>query len=352
MNSTFNSIRFSNIDFLNITDCLYTLDFRATGEELDKNIAAMFKYENIIEWLGPHTDTKRHIAANELLYGAYSDQYILHIAPRILHKSHKSIYSRLVRRPEGVTSLWVGVPHPDADSFAQKYSLSINYDYPTFLKRNDKIAQKKLFKDLSPPWQRYKTHDQLMTAINNSPDSYLKKQIGAGGFRVIKLASVKPEKLRKILAKTRADEWYIESAALGQPWSIQCLKNNNGNITIFGLTKQKITNDTIYIGSDIYDISLISDDVRRQLTDALNRVEPLLKDYVGFFGIDYMLHHKSITVLECNIRLTAATIPTLLRNEQEPKTIASYTEDQESSRDTVIAHDDIHHTYDVLSFAN
>ena len=50
------------------------------------------------------------------------------------------------------------------------------------------------------------------------------------------------------------------------------------------------------------------------VAETCRRIDSLIHSYTGFFGIDLMISKDSLDVLECNIRLTAATLPTLLAN--------------------------------------
>jgi hypothetical protein len=79
----------------------------------------------------------------------------------------------------------------------------------------------------------------------------------------------------------------------------------------------------------------------------------LLKDYIGFFGLDFIIGEDGmVLILEANIRLTAATIPTLLAN-MAGGTDASYKEDLNLDNllesDVVLAQGE-DGTGDVLSF--
>lgn len=352
---TFKSINLEDVKFLNDEHCLYSIDFRATGEELFRDIDAMFKYENVTKWLGGIGEkAKRHISVNEKLADYDTSLLEVHVAQRILDASHVSIYDRLNEPDEEIKSIWVGVPHPSADKYAKQNNLNINYNYESFLIRNDKITQKKLFKGMTPAWHQFSSKDLLLDAIEKHPEAYMKKRLGAGGYSVFKLSDTPIVKILKQLESTDPSDWYIESPALGSPWSVQCISDLNGSITIFGANKQRIENDTIYCGAKIYDVNYLSPKVKDQLLKVIDLSQPILRDYVGFFGIDFMMEDDNVEVLELNVRLTSASIPTLLRNKLGLKTTAIFKEDVELSmlreNDVIFIEDDCHRLNDTLSF--
>lgn len=356
MQVKFHPAQVRDIKFLQKEDCLYAVDFRATGEELTRNIAAMFKYENSGQWFGGFASgtAKRHIIVNETVSNLSASLFEAHIAHRDIEQSHMSVFSRLETVPTSIKSLWTAIPHPDADKFASENGLVLNTTYESFLKTNDKITQKKLLGDLTPSWAQYDTREDLLKAASQSKSSYLKKRIGAGGFNVFKLDSMNTQKLQKVLDHTSPDDWFIEAEALGEPQSIQGLIDTDGNATVFGLTKQSIVEETIYIGAEILDVTKMSKSLKAYISSAIHTLAPVLKGYVGFFGIDFMIDGKDIKILECNIRMTAASIPALLRNNIGAKTSATYTEDKRNNDllpgDIVIAVDRIREESDTLSF--
>jgi len=356
MQIDFRSIQSKDISFLQKEDCLYAIDFRATGEELTRNIDAMFKYENSCQWLGGFSSdaTKRHIIVNETAKKIDGSLYEAHVAPRVVEESHKSVFSRVAPAPTGVKSLWTAIAHPDADRFAKENNLTVNVTYTSFLKANDKLAQKELLGDFTPDWAQFDTPKELLEAASKAKNSYLKKRIGAGGFNVLKLGSVEAQTIQKILDKADPAEWYIEEEVLGEPQSVQGVIDDNGTITVFGFTRQTIVEDVMYVGAEIFDISSMPTSLRESITSAILSLEPLLKEYVGFFGIDFIASDDNIQVLECNARLTAASIPTLLRNKMGAKTTATFTEDKPNneikSDEIILGVDELRNESDTLTF--
>lgn len=356
MQIKFHSVHIRDIKFLQNEDCLYAVDFRATGEELTRNIDAMFKYENGCQWFGGFSTStaRRHIIVNETVSNLNTSQFEAHMAPRNIKNSHISVFSRLEVVPSGIKSLWTAIPHPDADKFASDNDLNLNTTYESFIKANDKITQKKLLNDYTPGWTQYRTLKELKDAAGRSKSSYLKKRIGAGGFSVFKLDSMDTRKLSKILDNANPSDWFIEEAVLGEPQSVQGLIDTDGKVTIFGFTKQQIVDETIYMGAELLDVTRMPMSLQAHISSAIRTLKPLLGDYIGFFGIDFMADNEDIKILECNVRMTAATIPALLRNKLGAKTSATYTEDKENKDlqpgDIVIAVDQIREESDTLSF--
>lgn len=358
MDSIFRSIGVSDIDFLSEQSSLYSIDFRATGEALDLNIYAMFKYENLTKWFGGvGGDMKRHIVVNDDFgdNNQASSKLDVHIARRDVGTPSLSVYDRLDSTPQGVQRLWVGVPHPSADLYAKKHNLSLNYNYKSFLERNDKIVQKGLLGDLTPAWRLFNNQEDFLEAIQGSSDIFLKKRHGAGGYGVISILRSSPQVVNSSLDGADYRDWYAEERAPGVPWSVQCLLNQQGDVTVFGVSEQYIEDETVYVGARVEDVANMSVGLRTQVAVALERLGPLLEDYVGFFGIDFIVNEDNkIQVLECNVRLTAATIPTLLRNSMGEITVGRYREDvpkyDVSEDDIILASDDRHLASDTLSF--
>lgn len=345
-----------DIGFLDDPKTLFSVDFRATGERIDKDIPEMFKYENTVAWLFPAVDsTKRHVIVNEKFENTQDSNVTPHLAPRVISSPHISLYERVAdAKLEGITHLWVGVPHPAADDFAKKQNLEINYSYSSFLKLNDKLSQKKYLGNMTPKWQEFSSDLELKTAVSSGGNFFLKKRLGAGGYSSFLLSNTSPEIIEKNIAGTEFTDWYIEERADGTPWSVQCVASPDGEIIVFGASEQHMESDTpIYVGAEIRSVSSLPVSYQNQIIDALAASAPLLHGYTGFFGIDFMAKDDSILILEFNVRLTAATIPTLLLNSMSANTTALYAEDvdpQAVDTGLVYAVDDIGKTQDTISF--
>ena len=108
-------------------------------------------------------------------------------------------------------------------------------------------------------------------------------------------------------------KWYYEVEAHGAPHSVQIYKHGS-EYTLYGFSKQYM-DGTHFVGAKILDIKAVMEDrLYNFVTETCRRIDSLIHSYTGFFGIDLMISKDSLDVLECNIRLTAATLPTLLAN--------------------------------------
>lgn len=313
MNIIKSPIKSSQIKFLNRDKTLYSSDFRAIGESMEYKIPAMWKYENLMPWIVDEryvsvnaTKGLEYISENKYIFVEKDDD------PRI------SIYQRLIDLgiDKSIEGLWVAVPHPDADAFAKEEELSINYLYSDFLSKNDKFTQKRLLADLTPGWEIVKDRDYLNQLIKTKKTGFLKRRLGSGGFTIFNLETSALDKKFIDLFNGAPSDWFFEEFANGYPCSIQCVKDEGSNdVIVFGYSEQIITEGKYFAGSKIKKLNSLSEDVFNQLSEAINKLEPLLHDYEGFFGVDFMLDDNGkVLVLESNIRLTAATIPTLLTN--------------------------------------
>lgn len=356
MSIKFVSLDVHDIKFLNEADTLYSIDFRATGEELDRDIPAMFKYENTPYWLGgfKRKELKRHVVVNETVSDECDDQ-IQHSAKRDLNIPHRSIYQRLTELPGSINKIWVGIPHPDADQLSRDENIDINYTYPDFLHRNDKVRQKELLQDLTPGWSRYDNLAKLVSVCSETKNGYLKKRHGAGGFSIIKLTpDTTKEKIQQHINDSSVNDWYIEESVDGLPWSAQCLRDQDGVVKVFGFSQQKIVDNTIYAGGSLIDVSRVSNTTKTSIENAINNLSVLLDNYVGFFGIDFIEQNDKIQILEFNIRLTAASLPALIRNKLGTKSLGIYAEDKKKDdlreNDIVFATDEIRKEHDTLEF--
>lgn len=317
-------IKPEEIEFLQDNHTLYTCDFRSISENMEYVIPEMWKYENLLGWILKG----KNIAANEdykkLKYPFSNNFYEFKKGsdPRI------SIYKKILTPNKNIEKLWVAIPHPIADELAKDNNLQLNYSYSDFLLRNDKIKQKKLLKDLTPEWKIIGKDDFFKL---KETKGFIKRKLGSGGFTVFDVKKLK--NVNKDLLKD--DEWYFEKFVNGKSYSIQCLADKNSDITIFGFSQQIIINKTNFSGSKILNIEKLDNKTIEALKKGIQKIGPLLKNYVGFFGIDFIMNKNTVQILEANIRMTAATIPTLLTNMCACDN-AVYHEDIEDNKDRSI----------------
>jgi S-adenosylmethionine/arginine decarboxylase-like enzyme len=329
----------SEIKTLQDRATLYTSDFRSISESMEFDIPAMRKYENLVPWiLSSGATAATNPEGKQLQYPNHCNLVTVQSSsdPKL------SIYNRLLKRqlPKGITQLWAAIPHPDADRLASQKQLKLNYSYADFLRRNDKFTQKKLLGNTSPRWEVVRSLDEITNKLTAYRNGYIKRRHGSGGFTVFPVKSVlRDQQFRELFDSGDDGEWYIEERAIGQPCSIQVLREADGTTTIFGYAEQLISNGRYFAGLRMRPLKSLTAKMVRALTKVIQRLEPLLDGYVGFFGIDFMLSSKGIQILESNVRLTAATIPILLVNKAGT-TLARYYEDLPlvkcSSDDTVL----------------
>jgi predicted ATP-grasp superfamily ATP-dependent carboligase len=215
-----------------------------------------------------------------------------------------------------VSSLWVAVPHPDADILAREKGLAISNTFESFLKRNDKYRQKELLGSQTPTWKKISSAELRSALSAVKGQWYLKRRLGSGGFTVFLVKDVAADEKLEDLLKADDNDWFLEKEVLGVSCSIQCVKyRRSDDVTIFGFSEQIIDSGRFFAGSKIKPLSSLPETCYRQLKAALKKLSPLLKGYEGFFGLDFIISkNNKVSVLEANIRLTAATIPTLLIN--------------------------------------
>lgn len=339
-----------DIYFLQVKGTLYVSDFRATGESMEHEIPAMWKYENLLPWILADKD----IVVNE----SYSDlKYPFNNRLLVLPKGEdprKSIFNKLSRGfLVDISCLWVAVPHPAADEFAKKYRLKISYPYSDFLKRSDKFKQKKLFGNLTPKWQVIRSKDDMEKFINKK--GFIKRRYGSGGYTVFSINEAKKdEKFLKLYSQNPTD-WFFEEFIDGTPYSIQCMiDGDEKDIIIFGFSKQRIINNKNFFGANILPLKNLPDEILIQLHRGIIKLKPLLISYKGFFGIDFIIdkQHK-VHILEANMRMTAVTIPTLLTN-MVGSVRSDYIEDvplkNVKGNDVVLTGDKVSKTNDILRF--
>jgi len=300
----------SDINFLNHGDYLYSIDFRAISENMDYEIPAMRKYENLCPWIVSNKFVAVNENANSLEYP--NNNFL--VTANSNTDARTSVYSRLAktRLDKNIHKLWVAIPHPDADKYCEDKKMDINFSFTDFLKLNDKITQKKLLRNKTPQWREINSTDDLEFVTNNEK-GYIKRRQGSGGYTVFKTDGLNRD--FNALFNESPSDWFFEQEIDGRSSSIQCVKDESGDTTIFGFSEQIIDNGRFYSGSRILPLDSLSDKLYDQLKDAIIMLDKLLKNYVGFFGLDFIIDkNDSVFILEANIRLTAATIPTLLVN--------------------------------------
>jgi hypothetical protein len=268
-----------------------------------------------------------------------------------------SIFERLSQKniPSSVDCLWVAIPHPDADKFAKKYNLKLNYSYSDFLVRNNKLSQKELFGSFTPNWHIIDSKNELKDIASKNKQGFIKREYGSGGYAVFDVNKAMRDKNFLNLFRESDGKWYFEEFVAGKLYSIQCLiDNNNDDITIFGFSEQQILDNKYFAGSKILPLDYLHDDILIQLQNGIKSIKPLLKNYTGFLGIDFITDKENkINILEANIRATAATIPTLLTNMaggMQSEFKEDLPKDNIKNSDIILTEDLVDNCVDVLHF--
>lgn len=288
-------------------ETLYTFDPRSIIDECIGKHRFIVSCENLLSFIL----TGQHIAVNQYaLKNNKSSRNLLSIA-KISEDPRISLYKRLeaISKPAEIKKLYVAVPHPDADSLATSMGWEINYSYNDFLVFNNKISQKHLLGDLTPKWEIIDPEDHIF--IDNE-DVYYKREIGAGGYATLHSSDMSGFKEACIKNPVR---WYKEEAIGGEPCSVQIYRHKQWQYTVFGHTTMNIRNKSLYAGGLIKKTDSIDDNIKSIVKETLKRLDPLLADYTGFMGLDYIVSENQILILEANIRATMATFATLQLNE-------------------------------------
>ncbi len=341
------SLTAKDISFLADPKALYTCDFRAISESMDYEIPAMWKYENFLA----NVIQAGSVALNENAQ-AQEKNYEVVVVPTV-SDPRVSVYRRLESHSNlRLEKLWVAIPHPDADALAQKLGCSLNYSYKNFIPKNDKFEQKRLFGDMSPRWDIVKGRDELQRLQKESRECFIKRRFGSGGYTVFPIQKTVNNESFDRLMDDSSNEWFVEDKIIGTSCSIQCVRFADlDKIVIFGFSEQKIVDESIFAGSIIKPLVEMQP-IQDQLMALLKRLEPMLMDYEGFFGIDFLIQADGkVQTLEANIRLTAATVPTLVFNKLGGKS-AEYYEDLPNKEvqegDVVLMQDAQMNTADIL----
>lgn len=344
MNIEWRPVQSEEINLLQSPDSLYLFDLRGPNVTPWLKIDDFWKYENIFPWILKD----KHVAVNEdyqrLTY-PHTNKYM--VAPKAID-SRISLIERIPSDTlESFSALWLGVPHRAADLLADRYGLQLNFSFVDFKAYNDKYTQKELFSDLTPDWNKVHSPSDI-----ESKDSewFLKRRHGSGGWQVFDLGSVTSEDINRTFS--RGTDWFIEKKIHGEVYSIQCVRLPKENKTIvFGFVNQLIEDGTHFVGGRILPLSEMQSLIQEQLEQAINKLDGLLKNYEGFYGIDFIVTNiQKLYVLEANVRMTAMTIPVLVTNDL--KRHFNFLEDVETNKVTkseiVIAEDLVRKTADVL----
>ena len=302
--------------FLSDEKTLYTFDPRSILDECLGKHRYIVSCENLLSNIlnGQHIAVNQYAvkhtipSRNQLLIAEISGD------PRI------PLYIRLkgMKMPDEISHLFVAIPHPEADNLARERNWDINFSYTDFLMYNNKIRQKELFGDLTPPWEiidpKYYTFDE-------KEDCYFKREIGAGGYATFHASDLTGMRLpsRKYPAR-----WFKETAMAGEPRSIQVFRDNSGDYTVFGYSEMKIIFKKNYAGGLMKKIDSLPMFLRDEIALAFERIDPLLKGYSGFMGLDFLVENEKLHVLEANVRVTMATFATLQLNESSREELEFY----------------------------
>ena len=251
---------------------------------------------------------------------------------------------------ENISALWMGVPHREADLLADRYGLQLNYSFINFKAYNDKYTQKELFNDLTPEWKKVHSPSDVESYLARASEWFLKRRHGSGGWQVFDLGSVTSADINR--AFSRSTDWFVEKNIQGDIYSIQCVRlPKEDKTTVFGFVNQLIENGTHFVGGRILPFSDMQTLIKNKLEQVIKILERLLKNYEGFYGIDFIVTNtQKLYVLEANVRMTAMTIPVLVANDLN-RTF-DFLEDVEtaqvSENDIVIAEDLVRKAVDVL----
>ena len=309
-----NKLTVDDISEINAPDTLHLIDFRATGETLEHEIPSMFLYENLSQWLIPFNSKRKCgkyvINSPELLRDdVREDNFIVALPGK---KASISLIDRLDKPVVGVNKVWTAIPHPAIDNYCKRHNLALNYCYADYLRYNDKLEQKEILRELSPEF--FVITPENFENVVKRKRGYIKAARGSGGFSVLDIKTDVCEIVNRRHEITSGGvKWYYEVKAHGAPHRVQIYKHGS-EYTLYGFSKQYLY-VTHFVVAKILDIKAVMEDrLCNFVAETCRRIDSLIHSYTGFFGIDLMISKDSLDVLECNIRLTAATLPTLLAN--------------------------------------
>ena len=302
--------------FLSDEKTLYTFDPRSILDECLGKHRYIVSCENLLS----NILNGQHIAVNQ-----YSVKHTIPSRNQLLIAEISGdpripLYIRLkgMKMPDEISHLFVAIPHPEADNLARERNWNINFSYADFLKYNNKIRQKELLGDLTPPWEII---DPKNYTFDEKEDCYFKREIGAGGYATFHASDLTGMRLP---SRKHPARWFKETAMAGEPRSIQVFRDVSGDYTVFGYSEMKIIFRKNYAGGLMKRASNLPDFLRRSISSALERLNPLLNDYTGFMGLDFIESGEKMQVLEANVRVTMATFATLQLNESAGQELEFY----------------------------
>jgi hypothetical protein len=312
----YQNLRATDIPMLSCKATLYTFDPRSILDECLGKHRYIVSCENLLtnilqdqylavnQYAVKHTDPTR----NRLLTANISGD------PRI------PLYIRLksIDIPDEIENLFVAIPHPEADNLAAEKKWNINCSYPDFLTYNNKIRQKELLGDLTPAWE---VIDPKSYSFDETENCYFKREVGAGGYATFHASDLTGMKQpsRKYPAR-----WFREEAMDGEPRSVQIFRHGPKTYTVFGYSEMKIIFRKNYAGGLMKKIDCLPAFLQDSISCALDRLDPLLMNYCGFMGLDFLVQDKKSHVLEANVRVTMATFATLQLNKSSRKELEFY----------------------------
>jgi len=351
----FKELTARDISFLKDDTTLYISDFRSLGESFDYEIPSMWKYENLLPWIVQAGLCTVNEYASFIKYEL--SENTKNITCKAADMSPKvSVMTRLAKEDllKNLKRIWVAVPHPEIDVWAQANNMDLNYKYEDFIILNNKFVLKEIFKDNTPAWQEISDWEDLLSKWG-SKKYVIKRAQGSGGYTVFFPESDVPPTKLKSLYEEGQSIWYAEEIVNGQPMSVQCLKQGD-DIFVFGFAEQKILNKSEFNGARLIKLSDLQNNtyLLNKVENSINKLKKHIHDYEGFFGIDFLYDETNSTynVLEANIRLTAMTIPTLIANAKG-FVDAEFYEDYEENSDTqtkyFLTYDKPWNTWDMLS---
>lgn len=312
----FNPLRIEDLPELNDRKTLYTFDPRSILDECLGKHRYIVSCENLLS----QTLNGQHTAVNQYAVKLPHHERNTCLVVPITGDPRPSLYNRMQGfvLPVEIERLYACVPHPEADQLAKELNLHLNYTHSDFLKYNDKIAQKTLLGDLTPAWSLIepKTH-----VFDQDGDCFYKRANGAGGYATFHHSDRQGMKLpsRKYPA-----QWFKEETVEGEPRSVQIYKTLKSEYQAFGYSEMRIIERKTYAGGLMRRIDALGLSKKSQIQEALQRLDPLLGDYHGFLGLDFIETEHQIWVLEANVRVTMATFATLELNASNQEELSFY----------------------------